>query len=216
MGVVLGFLRRRGAARLLLCSVTAVGLVACAPHSPARGVDQQNVGETAITDYIDGYTCDGVKWVSEVGQTFVAGRTGLLDRVSLNFGPISASSTPPIVTIRTVRADGAPGETVLGSGSYAGPGTPPGSSGLTVDVAMSRPAFVIAGHHYALVVGVPSVVGCPSGSIYGWYVFGTTNLYAHGELWSRGNLYARPDWVKDYEGNHDLLFKTWVTGAHAS
>ena len=212
MAVVFGSHNRRRAATLLFCSIADLGSVACVPHSPTRAVDQRNVGETAITDYIDGYTCDGVNWASEVGQTFVAGRTGLLDRVSLNFRPISESSSPPIVTIRTVRPDGAPGEKVLGSGSYTGPGTPPWSAGVTVDVLMSRPAFVIAGHHYAIVVGVPSVVGCPTGSIYGWYVFGTANLYPQGELWSRGNLYARPDWVKDYEGNYDLVFKTWVAG----
>lgn len=204
--------------RIVTAALSAValmsGLVACAPLPPAtRVVDQSNVAsESRYTEYIDGFTCNGTAMFAEAAQTFTAGRTGLLDQVSLNAWPISASSAPMRITIRTIRADGAPGDVVLGSGSYAGLGTPPYVTGVFVDMPLAHPALIFAGHRYALVLSIPPVADCPSGSVYGWFLYGTSDHYTGGQALTRGNYANQPDWTPVDGGSLDLNFKTWVTG----
>lgn len=210
MGSVRSRRARRRTAAVAVVVGLIIGAVACAPP-PSSVVDQQNVSESTLTDYVDGYVCNNTTWISEDGQTFTAGRTGLLTTVSLRARPVSASSAPLAISIRTLRADGAPSESVVGSGSYSGPGVANISGQSVVDIRLEHPAAVVAGTRYALVVNVPPVTGCPSVSTYGWYLAGTADLYSTGELWARGNLYGRSDWQPVYGGANDLIFTTWVT-----
>jgi hypothetical protein len=202
--------RRRGVTQwaLAVAGISMASVACTTSPIPGRVPDQQNVGPTAILDYVDAYTCNGASWTSEVAQTLVARHSGILDHLSLRARPSTDSSAPLVISIRPLRADGAPSDDVLGAGTYSGPGTPALSSEV-FDVSLTEPVPVVAGERYAIVIGVASAVGCSTGT-YGWYVEGTADTYASGVLSSRGNLYNRPDWVPDYGGANDLVFETWV------
>ena len=190
-----------------------LGLSGCVPPPLAlHSVDQSNVApDSRYTEYVDGFTCAGAPVLAEASQTFTAGRTGLLDQVSLNASRSSTSSPPLEVTIQQVRNDGAPDGVSLGTASYSGPGTPPFATGVFVDIPLSRPAWVFAGRSYALVVDVPPVSDCRGGSD-GWHLYGTYDLYAGGQAFTRGNYSNEPDWIPVPGGPVDLYFKTWVRG----
>jgi hypothetical protein len=130
----------------------------------------------------------------------------LLDQVSLAAMPITPGSQAPFqVAIRTVRSGGAPGTTVLGSGTYAGAG----SSGPTtlVDIPLGSPALVIRGHRYAIVASSVTAPTCTDDL--GWSIFGSWDTYAGGQAWWRGPGYNQPDWTAP---GTDHYFRTWVRG----
>lgn len=170
-------------------------------------VDQSNISDSSsYTDYVDGYSCDGVTWDSEVAQTFTADFTGRIAKVSLVARPISPNSSPLRVTIRPLDSDGSPGNSILGSGTYSGAGS--SDTTTPIEVALTQPADVISTNEYAIVVSVPAVTACPTQSTYGWYVQGNGDSYAPGSVWSRGSLFNQSNWKQ--EPDHDLLFKTWM------
>ena len=168
-------------------------------------VDQANVGTPFVySSVVWAASCDGVTIDAEVAQTFTAGRTGKLDQVSLAAMPISAGSQTPFrVTIRNLRSNGAPGSTVLASGTYAGAGSPDPSS--LVDIALRSPAFVVRGHEYAITVSSEPAAGCTDDE--GWSFFGSTDAYGAGQAWWRGTAYNTPDWTAP---GTDHFFRTWV------
>ncbi|MEZ5309395.1 MAG: hypothetical protein R2735_02140 [Microthrixaceae bacterium] len=165
-------------------------------------VDQSNISDSSsYTDYVDGYSCDGVTWDSEVAQTFTADFTGRIAKVSLVARPISPNSSPLRVTIRPLDSDGSPGNSILGSGTYSGAGS--SDTTTPIEVALTQPADVISTNEYAIVVSVPAVTACPTQSTYGWYVQGNGDSYAPGSVWSRGSLFNQSNWKQ--EPDHDLL-----------
>jgi hypothetical protein len=177
----------------------------CSPAPPGHSVDQSNVG--VLHDYAS------VVWASEcstgtrdaeIAQTFTAGRNGVLDKVSLAAMPIAPGSQAPFtVTIRTVRPDGTPSATVLGSGTYAGTGAP--NTTTLVNIPLSSPALVLSGHRYAIVASSAPVPGCTDDQ--GWSFFGATDSYGAGEGWWRGTGYNTPEWAAS---DADYFFQTWV------
>jgi hypothetical protein len=154
--------------------------------------------------------CDpigGFEVWSLAGQTFTAGRTGVLDQVSLILSPASESSprNQVRVAIQTLGADGYPTGTVIGSGLFDTTAlakltdftSPPWS-----DVALSAPANVVAGTRYALIVTTPNVCGSPDMLIF--ESSSTTDLYASGAR--VGRVKGAP-WATF---GTDLFFRTWV------
>ena len=168
-------------------------------------MDQSNVGAPqSYASVVWAASCNGSTIDAEIAQTFTAGRTGVLDQVSLAAMPIAAGSQTPFrVTIRTVRSGGAPSSTVLGSGTYAGAGAPNPSS--LVDVPLSSPVFVVGGHGYAIVVSSAPAAECTDDQ--GWSFFGSTDSYGAGQAWWRGTAYNTPGWVAP---GTDHFFRTWV------
>ena len=153
--------KRTKRSALIAAASLALFVAGCAPSPPGHVVDQANVGTPFVySSVVWAASCDGVTIDAEVAQTFTAGRTGKLDQVSLAAMPISAGSQTPFrVTIRNLRSNGAPGSTVLASGTYAGAGSPDPSS--LVDIALRSPAFVVRGHEYAITVSSePATFSC--------------------------------------------------------
>lgn len=184
----------------------AIVLAACAP-SPTHSIDQSNTGGVnSFASVAWSAPCFGTTVDAEVAQTFTAGRTGLLDQVSVAAMPIAPGSQAPfLMTIRTVRADGAPSATVLGSGTYAGPGSPTAST--LIQVPLASPAVVLAGHRYSIVISSVPAAECTDDL--GWSVFGASDTYGGGEAWYRGTAYNTPNWVAP-DPSQDLFFVTWM------
>lgn len=195
--------RRKFAA---VAAVTLALFVAgCAPSPPGRIVDQSHVGAPqAYASVVWGASCDGGTVDAEIAQTFTAGRTGVLDQVSVAAMPIVPGSQAPfIVTIRTVRWDEAPSSKVLGSGTYTGAGSPDPSS--LVDIPLGSPAFVVRGHRYSIVASAEPAPECTDDQ--GWSFFGSLDSYGAGQAWWRGTAYDTPDWTAP---GTDHFFRTWV------
>lgn len=197
--------RRRGGYGAL--AVVAVSLLAlgCSPAPPAHSVDQSNLG--ALHNYLSvvwAAECSTGTLDAEIAQTFTAGRNGVMDQVSLAAMPLVPGSQAPFtVTIRTVRPDGAPSATVLGSGTYSGAGAPNPST--LVDVRLSSPVLVLSGHRYAIVASSAPAVECTDDQ--GWSFFGATDSYGAGRGWWRGTGYNTPEWA---DPDADYFFRTWV------
>lgn len=186
--------------------ILVMAVAGCVPP-PGHSLDQYSVGgQQSYASVAWAQTCNGVTVDAEVAQTFTAGRTGLLDQVSLAAWPIApGSQTPFQVTIRTLRSDGAPSATVNGSGSYIGPGSTTASS--LVDIPLSSPAFVVSGHQYAVVASSPSAGDCTDD--HGWSFFGKPDSFTGGQAWWRGTAYSQPDWTTPAP-SMDYFFQTWV------
>ena len=164
------------------------------------------------------------RWNEIVGQTFTAGASGQLDRVSVHAGCCQnkdqalAPGQPPgdlVVKIHTVDpTTGYPTDVVLGSGREPASSFPTDGSLAWVDVDLSQAPGVEAGKTYAIVVS-------DTGNGYErwqWYALGAAwrNPYPGGKL-----VYA-----KRYEGidcppllsgwqwlgrsHDDIAFKTFV------
>ena len=190
---------------VVAAAALALLVVGCAPPPPAHVVDQSNVGTPFVyASVVWAASCPGGTIDAEVAQTFTAGRTGKLDQVSLAAMPIEAGSqTSFLVTIRTVRPDGSPSSTVLGSGTYTGAGSPDPSS--LIEIVLSTRASVVRGHTYALTVSSAPAAGCTDDQ--GWSLFGSTDAYGAGQAWWRGTAYNTPDWTAP---GMDHFFRTWV------
>jgi hypothetical protein len=132
-----------------------------------------------------------------MAQTFTAGMTGLLDRVSL------ASDTPYGFTIlnvgiETLAADGTPSGTVLGSNTFRGSFT--GAGRQFHDFLFSPGVPITAGTHYAI------VVKAYAGGI-NWYDSSWLDAYPGGQLYVSCFGCA---WFSDPSYGQDFAFKTWV------
>jgi hypothetical protein len=160
---------------------------------PAATVDVEHV-PSANGAYDTNY-CDELDPgnTRTIAQSFLAGRTGELTQVDLAASP--AGDPPPIaISIRPIDG-GVPGTTVLGSGTYDGPG----SSSTPVAITLTTPAPVTAGTEYAVVV---DPVLCSEDF---WNVSGnTTTPYAD------GTAFTSHDGVTWSADNADVLFRTWV------
>lgn len=211
--------RRRSLVLAVAASVmflTSMSLVSCAPPPTYDHVlDQENTEqfeEQQAIPFVSSWTCDGDLKGSEVAQSFVAGITGDLVKVSLVIWKSDVDARPLEISIRTLRPDGAPSDTVLGSGSFAGQGSEfdPAEPAEFTRVWLSQPAPVVAGQLYAIVANTSPVDACVQPS--GWFLVGSGPTYSDGNAWSLTRFPNTPDWYP-YPGDSDLWFKTWVVPA---
>ena len=155
---------------------------------PPSTVDQEHYVSSSPVGQSVAVTCPNTDLH---GQTFTAGRNGLMDRVDLLIEGLADVE----VTVRTTVA-GAPIGPDIGRGEFHGPGS---TSQLT-QVTLTSPAAVVSGTMYAVVVKSTELCrelvrlhGIP------------LNAYANGAHW-----YELPgnSWVK--EADSDLWFRTYV------
>jgi hypothetical protein len=135
--------------------------------------------------------------LSPMAQTFTAGVTGQVDRVSLasdtSFGFVTLT-----VQIQSVTGGGAPSGTVLGSSSFQGTVT---CCKQFHDFALTPRVPVTAGTQYAIVVDV-------SVGLFTWYNSWIFNAYPGGQLYV-GCLGCA--WFTGSQYGQDFAFKTWVS-----
>ena len=138
--------------------------------------------------------------VKVLAQTFTAGATGGLDRVSLAADTTFANVS---VSIQTVSANGAPSGTVLGTSNFSG--------ALFCcrqfhDFFFNPTVPVTSGTHYAIVVRL--LVGT-----FTWYTSSVIDAYAGGQLYISCSGCA---WFTGTRWGQDFAFKTWVTTVAAN
>jgi len=170
----------------------------------------------------DAYTHLG----TEVAQTFVAGVTGNLERISVPlYSYFGVSPEPLSVTVHAVEPDGSPSATELGRGTYSGLGlgewigSVPSSS--LIDIDLATPAAVTAGQTYAIRFAVEQ--DCPGGDVpapYPSWVMRTSfrqgvDPYVDGAVWTRyRDEDSNTDWrfrdAADLDYFYDIIFQTWV------
>ncbi len=172
-------------------SALLVGMTACAPPTTTP-TETSTVDVTFGPD--QGTTrelprCDGV------AQTFTAGRSGQLDKVSLHVSRSGPVRVQVLVEITTLDGMGHPTANVLGSGTYDLL-----TAGL-IDIELDVAAPVVAGTGYAMTVRDPTFCmdgGLALGAVPSTYD-GGQQLVTSGDpvTWSS---------VDDSE----LVFRTWV------
>lgn len=179
--------RATGSAPTTTSTTTTTTTTTTSTTIPASTVDQENFDAVGVTS---GLSCpnDLTK-----AQTFTAGRTGTLDKVSL-----SVAGSPVAIDVEIVTVDGsqAPTANVIGSGSYSGAGDG------EIAVTMTTPAEVETGTAYAIVMST-STVCSNSFSLYGT----NNNAYAGGSFWS--TTFGAPSTFSNYTV-YDYRFRTWV------
>ena len=170
-----------------------VGLVACTedpPPEPVSTVDASFTGPRTKEVWI--YAREDASLV-RFAQTFTAGRSGTLDKVSVILGPAWAGPVVPVTVSVQTLAGGKPSGEVLGWAEWDGPAPPDQST--FVDLELSEPAEVVAGEQYALVFENPSTT---------WM---TVQLgqpdYPDGQAWEHYSFWS-PDPYSE------VPFKTWV------
>ncbi|UDY34664.1 hypothetical protein [Dermatobacter hominis] len=177
----------------------ALALAACtAPPGPGSTIDQRSEAPATSTWFM---SCphDLLRV-----QTFTAGRTGTMDRVSLRvtgpFDPGSpqgpATEVAVALSIQTVNGAHAPSGTEIGSGDLQGP-----PSGEWADVPLSTPAPVTAGTQYAIVILTRT--GCHVG--FG-LVANDDDPYPGGAVWTT----TAGSSALSFFADTDLGFRTWV------
>jgi hypothetical protein len=151
----------------------------------------------AVTDSVDQSQTVGISYqrLELLAQTFTAGMTGQVDRVSL-LTDSSYAFVRLTVQIQSVTTGGAPSGTVLGSTTYAG--TLPFKT--FTDFVFSSPVPVTAGTQYAILVN-------RSVGTFNWYNSWQANLYLGGQLYV-GCLGC--PWYTGGSFGQDFAFKTWV------
>ncbi len=173
-------------------STTSTTSTTVAPAVATVDVDYQTASAgTYEVNYCDEYDPDNTRTVA---QTFVAGRTGELTEVDLSVQPIGAPD-PISVSIRTLDG-GAPGSTVLGAGTYSGPGA---SGDALVEIPLVTAAPVTAGTSYAIVI---DPAPCSEDA---WRA-----RAASPGLYAGGNVFNGPNGGGWSPEPVDLLFRTWI------
>lgn len=154
----------------------------------------------ATTDTLDQsqtLTMSSQRQITFLAQTFTAGMSGQLDRVSL-----AADTTTGFanirVSIQTVSASGTPSGTTLGS--------PTAFSGSFVccrqfhDFALNPTVSITSGTRYAIVVQTV-------GGVFTWYNSSTLDAY------TGGRLYVSSTWLTGSQWGEDFAFRTWVAAS---
>jgi PKD domain/Bacterial Ig domain len=169
----------------------SLGLALAAALTLAFSVGAQ----AAVTDAVDqSQTLTlSAESVGQDAQTFTAGVTGRLDRVSL----YSSGAAFGTVQIQTVTGT-FPAGLVVGSATFSGSYV----RGFH-DVAFAPPIAVTAGSRYAI------VVKSFGRSVLTWYTSGGVDNYAGGQAYI-GCLGC--SWVTDPRFGADFAFETWVIG----
>jgi hypothetical protein len=151
----------------------------------------------ATTDTLDQsqtVTISLQRQINFLAQTFTAGMTGQLDRVSLASDTTGGFANVR-VSIQTVTATGAPSGTTLGSPTAF-------SGGFTCcrqfhDFTLNPTVSITSGTKYAIVVQTLS-------GVFTWYNSSSLNAYADGQL------YVGSPWLTGSQWGEDFAFKTWV------
>jgi hypothetical protein len=177
-----------------------VGRRTTSPFTVGSGLllDQSNTDVAAHVAGAVGPTCDAVVGV-ERAQTFTAGRDGQLRRVSLI--ATRAGGIGDLVVNITGVTTGAPDGPVLGTGTYAGPGSP--DDVTFVDIPLTSPADLTQGQQYAIVLTVLDPGDCSPDAY--WTVIGGEDSYPSGTAQVRFG--ASDPWL---DSPDDLGFKTWM------
>ena len=157
-----------------------------------------------VRDQYGIYAWTGGLTNSTHGQTFTAGLSGRLDRVSVyveSFGVVGDFEA----SIQTVKG-GYPSGIVLGQGSIPASSIPaqghPGSPGW-VTIGISGGVAVTAGTQYALVLRV-------GGGLFSW-MFTDRDLYPGGHMIFNSNQgWTVNPYPSDYRASFDAIFETYV------
>jgi len=180
------FRRNVGRGSLAAAFAAVLALSVAAPVQAADGVDQSQT----IMEF---FPKTSIPWVA---QTFTAGLSGQVDRVSV--GSKKTSSLIVRVSLRdvdlTTRQPGA----VLGTATADSGTWSQGFRDFRFDPAIS----IVSGHSYA--IAIQTVTG------FSWYYSSDPDSYRAGELWVCGSICS--GWSHDTTAK-DLAFKTWVVGA---
>src|SRR5256885_11550955 len=154
----------------------------------------------ATTDTLDQsqtLTMSFQRQISFLAQTFTAGMSGQLDRVSL--APDSTTGFASIrVSIQTVTSGGTPTGTTLGSATAF-------AAAFTCcrqfhDFAFNPTVSITSGTSYAIVVQTV-------GGVFTWYNSSTLDAY------TGGRLYVGSTWLTGSQWGEDFAFKTWVAAS---
>ncbi len=160
-----------------------------------------SVPAQATTDVVDQSQTNtsGFENTTQMAQTFTAGMTGRLDRVSLSSDTGFASGSVQIQSV----TGAFPAGTVLATTSFS-------ASYLCCrgfhDIAFNPAVSITAGANYAIVVRISS------GQLT-WRNSGGVNAYANGQLYIGCRGCA---WGTDTLHGGDFAFKTWAVGGSAN
>jgi hypothetical protein len=153
----------------------------------SEAADQNNAAATTIST-----TPTATTWA---GQTFRAGVTGNLTKISVGLGLSSGATGTVTVEIRDINVT-TPGTTILATGTL-GPVTNPTGTVATYTTTFATPAAVVSGTSYSVVIkGISNNV----------YVVRSGNTLANGAIFSTTN--SGGTWTP---GTGDLTFTTFVT-----
>jgi Carboxypeptidase regulatory-like domain/FG-GAP-like repeat/BNR repeat-like domain len=159
-------------------------------NSGGEAIDQNQTGATTIST-----TPTSTTWA---GQTFTAGKTGTLTKISLGLGLNSGSTGTVTVEIHNASSN-LPGSTVLSSVATLGPVTNATGTVATYTATFSSPASVVSGTQYSI------VIKGGTGSVY--VVRSSGNPYSGGQYSSTTN--SGGTWTG--VSTADMTFTTYVT-----
>lgn len=169
-------------------STTSTSTTTTTTQAPQSTVDQSGTGP--VNSGMSAFAA---------AQIFTAGRSGVLDKVSLH--SLSSQTVPVEISIQSVTATGSPTGTPLAPATVIA--APVAMSGLT-DIPLTTPVPVTAGVKYALVV---DWVGGAGGM---WATTGADDPYPGGDVWyyAFDSHWALMGLVNGQV--FDFLFQTWV------
>ncbi|HVX30344.1 MAG TPA: hypothetical protein VHA53_07685, partial [Nitrolancea sp.] len=206
---------RAGLAGLLMLFslVAALGTIAPAFASPDDVLDQSQTN-TNLND------TSAIFSLNSIAQTFTAGITGELDRVSLNlirFGSVSDDLTVGIYPTTGNKPDTS--GTALASGTISAASVPQAGGGFgaqMIDVTFATPVHIVSGTRYSIVATspVPSLEDTEGAQLnyYGWSVhapvLGQTDNYSGGDTFQNTDFGGGfSGWI---DANEDQTFATYV------
>ncbi|HLZ96085.1 MAG TPA: PKD domain-containing protein [Candidatus Dormibacteraeota bacterium] len=134
-----------------------------------------------------------------MAQTFTAGATGRVDRVSLMIATTSGSVTA-VVQLQSV-SGGKPSGLVLGSSSFTG----------YINCCHAWHDFVFASP-VAVAKGTPYAIVLQSSPAITWYDSYSYDNYPAGQLW----LMSAGQWIYQSSFGKDFCFETWVVSGSAN
>jgi hypothetical protein len=198
---------RAGRLLVILVGVTTAAMLLAGVAAGAGTPDQSSTGSPSSYDYLG-----QPAW--EVGQTFTAGMTGLLDRVDIYMNREAITPDAPVTVAIESASGNLPTGTILASAAVPATDVPQtdGHSAGWVTVTFSLPATVNAGTQYALVLSSTATTSHPYRT---WVDKGNGyagGQYSHRPNGSSGAFTTEPTGCSAPCANaaYDLLFKTYV------
>lgn len=142
----------------------------------------------------------GSQQLALMAQTFTAGMTGQLDRVSLAADTLYSMPVKANIQIQSLDAKGLPSGTALGSTPFQGTLT---CCRQWHDFVFSPAVHIATGTKYAI------VVNRTTNGYFAWYETGTYDAYKAGQLYV--SCVGCPQWYTGSGYGMDFAFKTWVS-----
>ena len=175
-------------------SVTGGSLAAAVAAAISLAVALPAQATTDTLDQSQTLTFSLQRQISFLAQTFTAGMSGQLDRVSLASDTTTGFANIR-VSIQTVTSSGAPSGTTLGSSTAF-------TGGFVCcrqfhDFVLNPTVSITSGTKYAIVVQT-------LGGVFTWYNSSTLDAYTGGQL------YVGSTWLTGSQWGEDFAFKTWV------